>query len=857
MRHPILLSIFLLLSAFALKAYGQNLQINDLEYFEDTGINVLVYSNNYAGMFCDEKTAAIELILRGERISTGGGIRLMNTPEQWDIFPDLVNRTVNRADNSIELELKYNDYDFTSRIKVTSYGKGVRLVVYLDKPVPEKLVGRAGLNWEFFPASFFGKTYMMDGQPGILPMYPADNTHMLPRSEKIEQFYGLSTFDDRGLAEFVVPHPFSKGNTLVFAPEDPDLRVSISSQSEINLFDGRNLAQNGTFVVRSFLPGNKTGEVLEWYIEPSYDPNWVREPNIGFSQIGYTPAQKKVAVAELDKNASPVETADIIRVSEKGEETVVCKAEVKPWGTYNNRYNYATIDFSEVREPGLYCIKLGESKTNVFPVNKDVYQGKWHLSMDVFLPVHMDHMEVNEGYRTWHGRSHMDDALQAPVNYEQFDGYRQGPVTHTKYESWEHIPGLAVGGWYDAGDFDIQSRTVVSMTSDLVTLWDLFTPERDQTFIDQETQFVDIHRPDGMPDVIQQIQHGVLNIIAQVENIGFVAQGIVQSNMYQYHHLGDAATITDGLIYDPSLNPYQSEGRRSGTRDDRVAFTGNFSPAGTMSTVASLASAARVLKPYYPELAERALKNALMLWDKYFEDADPAKATNRRMRWFRGDSRISAAVELWKTTGETGYKDFFEDAVIKEMEPVEMNFPGAPSGKFYNLGTALSIYPLMDKDFQDKVKEIIPEYVESIKENSSQTPYGVPISGRGWGGNDQVIRWAYSNYLVWKYFPEMIDPELVLLGLHYLFGCHPYSNVSFITSVGVNTKKVAYGNNRADYTVIPGGVIPGLLLLAPDYMENKDDYPFLWGENECCTNSIPNFVMLSLAAEEVAAAMNK
>ena len=156
------------------------------------------------------------------------------------------------------------------------------------------------------------------------------------------------------------------------------------------------------------------------------------------------------------------------------------------------------------------------------------------------------------------------------------------------------------------------------------------------------------------------------------------------------------------------------------------------------------------------------------------------------MRWFRGDSRISAAVELWKATGEASYKDFFEGAVIKEMEPVEMNFPGAPSGKYYNLGTALSIYPLMDKDFQDKVKEIIPEYVESIKENSSQTPYGVPISGRGWGGNDQVIRWAYSNYLVWKYFPEMMDPELVLLGLHYLFSCHQ-SVIHYISRM--NTKK--------------------------------------------------------------------
>jgi len=857
MKPKFLLVSFLILSVFFPKAQAQNFHINDLEYFEERGVNLLVYSNKYAGMFCDEKLAAIELIQRGERISTGGGIRLMNTPEQWDIFPELVNRTVDRTENSIEVELCYKEYNFTSKVKVTSSGKGFKIAVYLDRPVPEILVGRAGLNWEFFPATFFGKTYMMDGIPGILPKYPADNTYMLPRSEKIEQFYKLSTFDDRGRNEFIVPHPFSKGNKLVLAPEDADVRVSISSESEINLFDGRNLAQNGTYVVRSYIPANKTGKVLEWYVEPSYDAAWVREPNVGFSQIGYTPAQKKVAVVELDKNAAPVETADIIRISDKGDEVVAYKAPVKPWGVFNNRYNYATIDFTAVQESGLYCICFDGFRTNVFPINKDVYNGKWHASMDVFLPVQMDHMEVNEGYRTWHGRSHMDDALQAPVNYEQFDGYRQGAETNTKYKSWEHIPGLAVGGWYDAGDFDIQSRTVVSMAADLITLWDLFKPERDQTFIDQDTKFVDIHRPDGTPDVIQQIQHGVLNIIAQVENIGFVAQGIVQSNMYQYHHLGDASTITDGLVYNPSLKPYETDGLTSGTRDDRVAFTGNFSAAGTMSTVASLASAARVLKPYYPKVADRALRNAIMLWEKYSEDADPAKIKNPMMRRFGGDGRVNASIELWRTTGDNSYVKFFEEAVLKQLEPIEMNFPGAPAGKFYNLGTALSLYPLMDKEFQDKVKAAIPGYVESLKETASQNPYGVPISGRGWGGNDQVIRWAYNNYLVWKYFPDMIDPELVLLGLNYLYGCHPYSNVSFITDIGVNTKNVSYGNNRADYTVIPGGVVPGLLLLAPDYMENKDDYPFLWGENECCTNSIPNFVMLSLASEEVAAALNK
>lgn len=65
----------LLIAGLALAASanvcGQTLKINDLEYFEDRGVNYLVYSNKYNGMFCDEKTAAIEIILRGVRIATG------------------------------------------------------------------------------------------------------------------------------------------------------------------------------------------------------------------------------------------------------------------------------------------------------------------------------------------------------------------------------------------------------------------------------------------------------------------------------------------------------------------------------------------------------------------------------------------------------------------------------------------------------------------------------------------------------------------------------------------------------------------------------------------------------------------
>ena len=854
-------------------------EINDLGYFENNGVNLLVFSNKYNGVFCDEKTAGIEIVQRGVRIATGGGVRLMNTPEQWDIYPDLTDRTVDTLGGVIKCLFSYPDYEFEYGINVKQEGKGFRVTVQLDKPLPGKLEGKAGLNMEFFPASYYGKTYLVDGQSEIFPRYPSSDTEMHPNSEKISQFWGLSTFDERGRDEFIVPKPISKGHTIVVAPEDESLRVLFQSETELNLFDGRDLSQNGTYVVRSYLPAGKTGTVLEWYLEPTPGNGWIREPNVGFSQIGYTPAQKKVAVIELDRNDKVAAKARIYRINADGSSTLVLEPAVKEWGVFYDRYNYAQCDFSAVNEPGTYYIEYKNVKTNPFPINVNVYDGKWHNTMDVWLPVQMDHMLVNEAYRVWHGRSHMDDAIQAPTNYQQHDGYRMGNTTNTKYKPYEHIPGLAVGAWYDAGDFDIQSGTVIGLTQQLAEVWDVLRPERDETFIDQKTQFVDIHRPDGLPDMIQQVEHGALNLCAQIENIGFIAGGIVQGNMHQYHHLGDAVNITDGYVYDPSLKPYEVRGNRSGTLDDRFAFTNNAgNPMGNVSVCAALAHAARVLAPYIPETAERCRKNAMKLWkemDEYqsrMNARGQATTVNPNMQAWGGgrgygNDRSSAAIQLWLLTGDDNYKDIFMPVVLRQIEAAK-TAPSTPENNRsfggsamraprVNLTTALSLLPYLDDDFKAKVKEVVPVFVEEARKTAESTPYGVPVSAGTWGGSEWVVSWAQNNYMVWKYFPDMIDPEMVLAGLNYIYGCHPYSNVSFVTAVGVNTKKVAYGNNRADYTFIPGGIAPGIVLLQPDLLEHKDDYPFLWGENECCTRTVPSYVTLSIGAEEIAAALNK
>ena len=848
-------------------AAAQTLTMNDLGYFEARGTNVLVYNNLYNGGFYDEKFAGLEIIQRGERLATGGGIRLMNTPEQWDIFGTVSDRIVDRDGNFVQVTLTHTDYDFAAKFRVTPKDGGCLVQVILDKPVPEKLVGKAGLNLEFFPASYFGKNYLVDGLARILPKYPMHDTEVHPVSEKITQYFGESTFDDRGRGDFLVAKPMSTGHRIVLAPEDEALRVSVQSETEIGIYDGRHLAQNGMFVLRSLLPGGKTGTVVEWFLEPSVSQDWVRPANIGFSQVGYSPAQKKVAVAELDKNDVPAPEARILKVNPDGTKTTAKTVPVHVWGEYHHRYNYVQIDFSDVREPGLYCIDYQGVVTNAFPIDKDIYSDKWHPTMDVSLVVNMDHMEVNEAYRIWHGRANMDDALQAPANVRLHDGYFQGDETNDKYKPLEHIPGLAVGGWYDAGDFDIQANSVLNTTQDLAYIWREFQPMRDQTLIDQKTQYADIHVPDGVPDNVELIMHGTLNINAQVENIGFVAQVIGQPDMHHYHHLGDAMTLTDGKIYDPSLAPYEVRGDRSGTLDDRFVFTSRFSPAGVMQDIVSLAAAYPALKDYYPEEAERSLKNALMLWDKHFDAADPAKnPVQGRWGGFGGDPRLNAAIELWLATGDKKFKDFFLPIVEKQLDAKPTgprNTGNVQNGMFStqytggpNLTAALKIYPYMDKKFQAKVKALVPAYVEVITRGGQDNPYGVSIGGSGWAGNASIINSAYNCYRVWKYFPDMIDPEYVLAGLNFIFGCHPYSNVSFVTSVGVNTKKVAYSNNRADYTVIPGGIVPGLLV-KEDFFENKDDYPFHWGENECCINTAPQYILLCLAADEVVKYLNK
>src|SRR5919107_336872 len=345
MKTRQLLSFVVLLLVALNHASGQSLKLNDLEYFETQGVNVLVYNNLFTGGFNDEKTAGLEMIHHGVRTVQGGAVRLAHTPEQWDLVPAITNRKVDRAANTIEATLRYEDYNFDSRVVVTAKGKGVEIAVYLDKPVPKALEGSAGFNLEFLPSQYWAKTYLMDGRFNRFPRYVVGNTITRPNSEKPKQFKGYKTYDDRGTGKFIDPLPLETGRTFLLAPDEPSRLVKITSQdADLMLFDGRVLAQNGWFVVRSLLPAGKIGKVLTWTVEPNAIKGWIREPNIGFSQVGYLPSQPKVAVIELDKKDKPLLKASLYKVGNDGNATEVFSGKIIPWVNYF-KYHYVKFDF--------------------------------------------------------------------------------------------------------------------------------------------------------------------------------------------------------------------------------------------------------------------------------------------------------------------------------------------------------------------------------------------------------------------------------------------------------------------------------------------------------------------------------
>jgi len=686
----------------------------------------------------------------------------------------------------------YPDLAFSYTVEVTALkGSSFKVTVNLEEPLPDAWVGKVGFNMELFPGDLFGKSFLLDDRFGIFPDQPAGK---------------LTEFDGVPLAK-----PLASGTTLVVAPEEDLQRIIIQSIGmPLELWDGRFNHNNGWYIVRSLVPAGTTRSAIEWIITPNTVKEWLYNPVIQVSQLGYHPRQNKVAVVELDTDDLPAPEFRLYKLGEKGKELVLTGTP-STWGRFL-RYRYVTLDFSGITKPGIYQVQSGSELSHPFRIDPEVYGGSaWQATLDYFLPVQMCHMRINEKYRVWHDRCHMDDALMAqPVPFH-FDGYRQDKENQTAYQAGEHVPGLDQGGWHDAGDYDLRVESQSGTVWMLALMIEEFGLDRDATLIDHERHLVEIHQPDGIPDAIQQIEHGLASILGGYRSLGRLYRGIICSDLRQYVMLGDAASMTDQI---------------SGNKDDRWVFT-EVNPRRELQVIPGLAAASRVLRPYNPDLADESIETALALWQGI---PDSPRLTS---------DKIIALSELFLSTNDPKLK--------KELVAMKSEIIRNMSSCGWAVGHVIHL--IEDQEFKSDVAEAVASYQQRLQEEqSADSPYGVPYKPDIWGAGWNIQRFGVQHYFYHKGWPELTSSAFYENALHFILGVHPGSNnASFASGIGSNSVKVAYGVNRADWSFIPGGVVSGTALIRPDLPELKM-WPFLWQQTEYVMGGgATNYMFLVLA----------
>ena len=301
-----------LISAPGLSGADFTMKVTDKNYLDTQGFSVFLYDSTYHPIFVDQKNTAMEMILHGQRIATNGDVRLMPTPEQWDLVATLKDRHADKANNRLSADLAFPTFDFSYTLEVAAEPGGVKVSINLDKPLPPKLAGRAGFNLEFLPSIYMGKAYLVDGtKAGIFPRTPNDPmTTVLPLPDEPKKAYYLEDWDKA--KGYTQPLPFAEGKSISLGIDDTLARVNVvSDTANLMLFDGRDRAPNGWFVLRSLIPSGKTTGAIIWHIKPDVIPNWTRPPVIAHSQVGYAPGFSKVAVLELDPKYNGPKTAKV------------------------------------------------------------------------------------------------------------------------------------------------------------------------------------------------------------------------------------------------------------------------------------------------------------------------------------------------------------------------------------------------------------------------------------------------------------------------------------------------------------------------------------------------------------------
>lgn len=530
------------------------------------------------------------------------------------------------------------------------------------------------------------------------------------------------------------------------------------------------------------------------FTSPDLEPAF---PAIKVNQVGYPEDAEKYAFVTGFAEDLPADLAAgaPFSVVSAADDTVVFTGELELVTEYDPLVSGETVfsaDFSEVTTPGDYYLEVettglldGGNTSLTFTISNDVYDD---MLVDVarYFYYQRQGIELPEEYAGQFARElgHPQDA--------------NAPLRSVMESGAEDVETLDVSqGWYDAGDYGKYVAYAAPAVDDLLAVYESYP----DVFTD--SQFNIPESGNGVPDLLDELRWELDWVLKmQDPNDGGFYERIYPNN-------------ADGM-------PHEHEETRY-VEDLLDGTTPNVKPTrATAVAVAYLAHAARVYRPFDAEYADELLAAARAGWDylRAYPECWPSTwwTCEPDSQWnTEGQNRLWAAAELFHTTGEDEFNEYFlshysEDEFRQMWLNTDENagFPGMRAFLAY------ASAPNADPD----AKAWFVEHFNSWREDQlsrTETFVWRNFLNDGSDGKDSDYYWG-SNSVTLETISTLARGSMIAgnyddriiraahAQLNYILGINPLQ-LSYVSGHGANSIETIYSHiySNDEIDAIPAG----------------------------------------------------
>lgn len=380
---------------------------------------------------------------------------------------------------------------------------------------------------------------------------------------------------------------------------------------------------------------------------------WVR-----INQLGYLPKATKVAVLMSDQ---PITVNHFTLVNAFTGKVAYTSNQVQAMGAMGNMKATFRLRFSDFTQPGTYYIKVGQIRSEIFPINGQVYRGTSDFVLNYMR-------QQRCGWNPYIQDScHQKDAR----------------IKYHPTKEGQHID--VRGGWHDAADLLQYTPTSANAIYQL-----LFAYQQNPSAFADHYQANGMLGANGIPDIIDEAYWGLDWLDRMNPAKGELYNQIADDRDHVAMKLPNYDPADYGWGKNQDRPVYFVDGKPQQRGKFMNATMGAASTAGKFASDFALGSS--VLKPFYPDFAEKIGNKAA---DAYQVGIDKPGNTQtvsvmspyiyEEDNWV--DDMELGAMELYRKTGDRQY--LLQAIEYGRREPITP-WMGADSARHYQW------YPFMN-----------------------------------------------------------------------------------------------------------------------------------------------------------------